>query len=58
MINNDFVSQQKKLHWIRRLIPKFYCLNDNMGIKPNPQVIHLISDFLERCHPQKSRFEK
>jgi hypothetical protein len=58
MINNDFVSQQKKLRWIRRLRPKFYCLNDDMGTKPNGRVVGMISEFLESCYPQKSHFEK
>jgi hypothetical protein len=58
MVNNDLAQQKKNLRWVRWLKPKFYCLNDDMGPHPNPEVVSLVRGFLDRTYPLKSRFEK
>ncbi len=57
-ITNDVTEQRRKLRWLRWSRPKFYCLNDDMGDHPHPEVIGMVSRFLNRCYPGKSRFEK
>jgi hypothetical protein len=43
-----------RLHWQR---PKFMCLNDDFGARPNPRVVELVTRTLERWFPLRSRFE-
>jgi hypothetical protein len=57
-VTNDLRVQKRVLRWIRILRPKFYCLNDDMGDFPDPRVVRLLRDFLERVYPEKSSFEK
>lgn len=42
---------------LRAVRPKFYCLNDDQGEKPNPAVHALVRDFLQEQYPQPSSFE-
>lgn len=46
--------------WLRRLDrrrPVFCTLNDNFGERPNPAVVRLVRERLERWFPERSRFE-
>ena len=42
---------------LRKLQPKFYCLNDDQGDAPNPEVNGIVHDFLQELYPQPSSFE-
>jgi len=57
-ITNDPATLKRELRWLGLLRPKFYCLNDDMGERPDPKVLALVRAFLERTYPVKSRFEK
>lgn len=43
---------------IRRQQPKFFCLNDGFGARPNPRVVGTVTRFLDDWFPEPSRFEK
>jgi hypothetical protein len=55
---NNFVPFQHacvaRLRWRR---PKFVCMNDNFGARPNPRVVALITRALDTWFPEPSRFE-
>ena len=42
---------------LRKLRPKFYCLNDDQGYDPHPEVNTIVHDFLQELYPQPSSFE-
>jgi Stealth protein CR2, conserved region 2/Stealth protein CR4, conserved region 4/Stealth protein CR3, conserved region 3 len=56
-LNNIFLFQWIGLARLRWRRPKFFCLNDDFGVRPNPRVVGLVTRELERWFPQKSRFE-
>lgn len=56
-IKNDPNQQEKAIAKLEAKQPKFYCLNDDQRDNPNPDVVSLIKDFLERSYPEKSSFE-
>jgi hypothetical protein len=58
MVNNDLAQQKRNLRWIARLRPRFFCLNDDMGLARTPRWSPLVRAFLERRYPQKSAFER
>lgn len=57
-VTNDFPRVQMGLDRIRRMRPRFYCLNDDQGEQPDPRVVDLVRAFLEESHPRPSPFEK
>ncbi|MEP4532909.1 MAG: stealth conserved region 3 domain-containing protein [Cyclobacteriaceae bacterium] len=57
-ILNSLSHQEKALNKLEKKKPKFYCLNDDQRDNPNPEVIKLVRDFLNRNYPEKSSFEK
>ncbi|MEM5788499.1 MAG: Stealth CR1 domain-containing protein [Syntrophobacteraceae bacterium] len=57
MIKNDPATQKRQLGLLRLMRPKFFCLNDDMGDRPDPSVIELVRKFLEEYYPDKSIFE-
>ncbi|MFK7951626.1 MAG: Stealth CR1 domain-containing protein [Ekhidna sp.] len=57
-ITNDFKKQEKAFKKLEEKQPKFYCLNDDQGDRPNPKVVELVQDFLQTQYPSKSSFEK
>lgn len=56
-IKNNFTRQLRALEKLENKKPKFYCLNDDQRDHPNPKVVKLVKDFLERKYPDKSQFE-
>lgn len=56
-ISNNLEFQKKALQKMEKKQPKFYCLNDDQRDNPNPEVIKLVRDFLNRNYPDKSVFE-
>ncbi len=56
-IMNNFKRQLKGIEWLEKKAPKFFCLNDDQRDNPNPKVVKLIQDFLNRNYPDKSEFE-
>lgn len=57
-LNNVRIHQHfnlARLSWQR---PKFLCMNDNFGAHPNPRVVALVRQTLERWFPTPSRFER
>ncbi|MEO9870107.1 Stealth CR1 domain-containing protein [Ekhidna sp.] len=57
-ITNNFKRQQRAFNWLEKKSPKFFCLNDDQGDRPNPEVVELVQNFLDEQHPEKSSFEK
>ncbi|MEC4986847.1 MAG: Stealth CR1 domain-containing protein [Oscillatoria sp. PMC 1068.18] len=57
-IINNFSSQKSKLEKLKKMQPKFYCLNDDQRDNPNPQVVELVQNFLDSYYPCPSQFEK
>jgi hypothetical protein len=56
-INNVGALQRAGFARLRRFRPKFACLNDNFGSRPNPTVVAFVRAALERWFPHPSRFE-
>ncbi len=56
-IGNDVGVQAKALGELREMAPRFYCLNDDQGTDPNPEVVRLVRDFLRGYYPEPSEFE-
>lgn len=56
-ITNRYWWQRLQIAFLRYLKPKFYCLNDDMKDQPNPRVVELIQNFLEKSYPSPSSFE-
>ncbi|MBN9418215.1 hypothetical protein ABS71_02545 [bacterium SCN 62-11] len=57
-ITNEELKQQKQLARIEKRRPPFICLNDDQGDQPNPRVIELVQNFLDRYYPKPSPWEK
>jgi stealth protein CR2/Stealth-like protein len=56
-VNNLVWFQRGGLARLRWQRPKFMCLNDDFGDRPNPRVVELVTRTLERWFPLRSRFE-
>jgi len=56
-ITNNLGWQKKRFAYLERKAPKFYCLNDDQGDKPNQKVVELVQEFLSKQYPDKSDFE-
>lgn len=57
-IENDVEEQARKLAELEEMRPKFYCLNDDQGPDPDPEVVAMVRDFLEGYYPEPSEFER
>ena len=57
-LNNVFLHQRLNLARLSWQRPTFLCMNDNFGERPNPRVVALVRDTLERWFPTPSRFER
>lgn len=56
-VKNEPEKQRKAFERIEKKRPKFYCLNDDLGEAPNPEVIQIVKDFFERMYPEKAAWE-
>ena len=56
-LTNDLAAQRRGLATLRDLRPKFYCLNDDQGLRPEPAANALIRDFLAESYPTPCHFE-
>jgi len=56
-LNNVVAVQRANLARLAWQRPKFFCMNDNFGERPNPRVVALVRRTLERWYPERSRFE-
>ncbi len=56
-IENYAIYALWKLALERAIGAKTLCLNDNFADNPNPRVVRLVRDFLEKKYPVKSPFE-
>ncbi|XOV93985.1 MAG: Stealth CR1 domain-containing protein [Bacteroidota bacterium] len=56
-ITNNYSSQKNAFYKLEKKKPKFYCLNDDQKDYPNPAVVELVKEFLDRNYPEKSGFE-
>ena len=50
-------AERRAFDRLRRLRPKFYCLNDDQRDTPHPAVNALVREFLQELYPQPSSFE-
>ncbi len=57
-LTNSVAAQRRGLAALERDRPKFYCLNDDQGDHPDPEVVALVRDFLDRTYPEPSVFER
>jgi hypothetical protein len=57
-LDNWLPWQRLALAYLRWARPKFYCLNDGFGERPNAKVVALVRDALEAASPRPSRFER
>ena len=48
---------RRELDELGRMRPKFYCLNDDQGERPDPWVRERVRQFLEGYYPEPSMFE-
>jgi hypothetical protein len=56
-INNVAVVQRVGIARLTAFSPKFACLNDNFGSRPEPSIVRFVQQALERWFPRPSRFE-
>jgi hypothetical protein len=56
-VTNDRRAQQRALARLRRLRPKFFCLNDDQGTRPDPVVVAAVRAFLDELCPRPGSFE-
>jgi hypothetical protein len=56
-LNNVAPLQSVGMARLRWFAPKFACLNDNFGSRPNPAAVNVVKHALERWFPAASRFE-
>lgn len=56
-INNVSWLQRAGFARLAVLRPRFACLNDNFGRRPNPAVVRQVQGALDRWFPRPSRFE-
>ena len=57
-LNNVTAFQAAGLARLRWFAPRFVCLNDNFGARPNPAAVAVVRRALERWFPTPSRFER
>jgi hypothetical protein len=57
-LNNFAPLQRPGLARLRWFAPRFVCLNDNFGARPNPSIVASIEQSLQRWFPQPSGFER
>ncbi len=57
-LDNIVPLQWLGLRWLRARRTPFYCLNDNFGDRASPIVERMAVRYLERAHPEPSRFER
>ena len=57
-LNNVVPLQSLGMARLRWLAPKFACLNDNYGARPNPVSVRIVRRALERWFPTPSIFER
>lgn len=57
-LNNVVLFQRGGLARIEWRRPKFFCLNDDFGQRPNPRAVSVIRRALDRWFPEASRFER
>ena len=56
-LNNVTPLQRAGFARLQWLSPKFACLNDNFGQRPNPRAVSVVQRALDRWFPSPSRFE-
>jgi len=57
-LENKLGAQTRKLKKLQMMKPKFYCFNDDQGIREDPAVAALVKQYLEETYPEMSLFEK
>lgn len=57
-LNNVLTYQKIGLRRLRWQKPKFFCLNDDFGERPNPRVVEIVRQFLDGWFKGPSRFER
>lgn len=57
-LTNNVKRQQSFFEQMKKDSPDFYCLNDDLRDNPNPKVVTLVKEFLEKKYPVPSSFEK
>ncbi len=55
---NDCAGQSRGLARLGAKRPKFYCLNDDQGPHPQPEVVALVQNFLAAGYPAPSPYER
>lgn len=56
-ITNDLRKQQRFVNGMKEWSPDYYCMNDDLGDKPDTAVLNLIKRFLMDKYPEVSVFE-
>jgi len=56
-ITNGVTGQKKGIDRLKKMRPKFYCLNDDQRQNPNETVVRLVKNFLDENYPEPSSFE-
>jgi hypothetical protein len=56
-IENEVVELRDRLDELRRAAPRYYCLNDDQGPRPDPGAETLVRAFLQESFPAPSSFE-
>ncbi len=57
-IRNRPAAERRAFDRLRRLRPKFYCLNDDQGDRTSPEVNAIVRAFLRELYPRPSSFER
>jgi hypothetical protein len=57
-IKNDPGRQRRELARLARMRPRFYCMNDDQGPDPDPEVTTAVRAFLDAYYPRPSCFER
>jgi len=57
-VENDPALQRRRLDELRRMRPQHYCLNDDQGLEPDPDVTRQVQAFLSEWYPTESSFER
>lgn len=56
-LTNDLKQQSRFFEKIKHNTPVSYCINDDLGETPNPKVVALMKEFLDKKYPTPSTFE-
>lgn len=56
-ITNKLRKQQKFVKGMKEWSPDYYCMNDDLGDQPDPEIVKLIKEFLDNKYPERSTFE-